>query len=940
MSKEKSDNLHEFSFPFEPYDIQKRLMKVSYDSFEESKFALLESPTGTGKSLTLICSSLSWLRDHQNKTKTQLETQRDEFSKRIEELKSEENETGDWLSVQTRRQEVSRELAEVNKQLERLVNFEQRNEARRHAKLHGIPIENYTKLLSKSTPNKSSDGPLNDSKDNIMGGSQESNQSEQNQDEDDIEKKIALQDEDHIKPKIYYASRTHSQLSQFVNEIKRTKFADINVGPPIKVAALASRANLCVNQEVLRLKDSSAINERCMEMQKETKADKRCAYIKAKQVNMLKDEILTSVHDIEDLVSRGRAMGSCPYYASRMAIPEAELVVLPYNNLLHRQTRQASSLDLEGNIVIVDEAHNILETICSIHSAPITGAQLIASHTIFSRYYKRYKSRMSARNATVIKIIVQCLTAIIRYLENPRKHIRDFENPKAIDLDESNNSLALDTEPSNKLKSSRDSTGTRLPPQHEEFMIDVAKFIGASNMDRFNVFKMVDYFNRSQLARKLLGFFKQNDTLDLSLELYEPATEEKGICSGNDKKDNDDLQSPKRKKRRVASKTVNDELKTAPSANSWELTSLEFISKNLSPMCKPEQTIATYPIYTLIEFLRSLTNSFDDGKILTDFYTNNVFKSSLKFVLLNPSSQFKQMTQEARSIILAGGTMQPFDEFLELLFGPLGVDEKRLTLFSCGHVISPDHLFVAALAHGPSGRLLELSYKVKSSLENIDEIGRAIMNIAFVVPGGMVCFLPSYEYEQVCYSRWAQMGFISKIETRAKHVIREPRQTSHVKPILDEYSKTIEKGRTTGRGALLICVVGGKMSEGINFNDDLGRCVVMVGLPYANIKSGELQQKMSYYDRTCKKSTSGPSAGQRYYENLCLKGINQSIGRAIRHKNDYAAIILLDHRYSSKTSIKDGLPSWMRHSLIDYERFGPLFGQLKSFYDRIKSQCP
>lgn len=56
-----------FPFPFPPYAIQKDFMAELYRVLEAGKIGIFESPTGTGKSLSLICGALSWLRDFEQK---------------------------------------------------------------------------------------------------------------------------------------------------------------------------------------------------------------------------------------------------------------------------------------------------------------------------------------------------------------------------------------------------------------------------------------------------------------------------------------------------------------------------------------------------------------------------------------------------------------------------------------------------------------------------------------------------------------------------------------------------------------------------------------------------------------------------------------------------------------------------------------------------------
>ena len=76
----KNDRI--FPFPFQPYTVQRQLMSSLYDTLERGGVGIFESPTGTGKSLSLICGILHWV------TEREVELQKEEQEK-IEKEKTE-----------------------------------------------------------------------------------------------------------------------------------------------------------------------------------------------------------------------------------------------------------------------------------------------------------------------------------------------------------------------------------------------------------------------------------------------------------------------------------------------------------------------------------------------------------------------------------------------------------------------------------------------------------------------------------------------------------------------------------------------------------------------------------------------------------------------------------------------------------------------------------
>ncbi|XP_040452953.1 ATP-dependent DNA helicase DDX11 isoform X1 [Falco naumanni] len=836
-------------------------MEALYGALEAGRVGIFESPTGTGKSLSLICGALSWLRDFEEKK------QQEEARILAPEASGQEGKTQpasasagpghpessgaagepEWVTAFVQKKEEQDLVDRLKEEQIRRKKREERLERIRHnvqlkyAAKRKRSEEDETKRLLQLSKEVFSEGDGVDVLEQL--------------DHNEEELILAEYESDEEKKVVYGLEADDDDLE----EEHVTK-------------------NLCVNEEVQRLGALQLINDRCMEMQKnkhekksheENEGKKRrvsrtvCPFYSYEQMQFLRDEILVEVKDIEQLVALGRETKACPYFGSRYAIPAAQLVVLPYQMLLHEPTRSAAGIKLKDQVVIIDEAHNLIDTITCIHSAEVSGSQLCCAHSQLLQYMERYRKRLKAKNLMYIKQILYLLERFVAVLGGNVN-----QNPSCQAVSQ---------------------TGTVLK--------SINDFLFQSQIDNINLFKVQRYCEKSLISRKFFGFVERYGGTATAVKTNKENQKLAGLqnflltLQQGPNKDAGTPQSP-------PMEAESDQLRTAS------------------------------PLMQIEGFLSALTNANQDGRVILN-RQGTVGQSSLKFLLLNPAVHFAKVVEECRAVIIAGGTMQPVADFREQLLSCAGMDPARVMEFSCGHVIPPENILPIILCNGPSNQQLEFTYQTRDLPQMMDETGRILCNLCNVVPGGVVCFFPSYEYEKQVYAHWEKMGLLARLAAKKK-IFQEPKKASQVEQVLVEYAKCIKRCSQAGgqmTGALLLSVVGGKMSEGINFSDDLGRCVIMVGMPYPNIKSPELQEKMTWLDRTMPRAA-GQAPSRVLIENLCMKAVNQSIGRAIRHQKDFASILLLDHRYARPATFNK-LPQWIRERTQVKPAFGSAFAEIR-----------
>ncbi|GAW83133.1 DNA repair helicase [Plasmodium gonderi] len=694
-------------------------------------------------------------------------------------------------------------------------------------------------------------------------------------------------------PKIIYASRTHSQLKQVIKELKNVYFIRNNEKYKLLTTILGSRDQLCVHNINYNYK-GTMLNNMC----KRTRKMGECMYHNGlKYIYKLK-HLFTTPMDVETLseIGKGNSVGQnihfCPFYATREIQNECHVILLPYNYLFEESTRKILKLNLENSIIIIDEGHNIENVAEEAMSFKLRDSDLNlflegikATLTVLEKVNDVDKETKDKINVDELFILNRSITALITWLDNERleknernkikeKH-KTYEGKEIFEIFEKNNI--------NITKDNFENFHTLLTSMVEL----LNKYINDFKISQMDVKNINRYIATIDNVRKAFSILF-SDTVNNCIEYFQLYINEEKVAYS-------ECADPNK---------VYDNMKT--------------FSKNKT-------------------------------KIVYDKYNYTMSKNICLLCFSATASLCGIIKEKVNSVIVTSGTLSPIEPFSKQLSG---------NYFSFKHILENDHvikshqLFVGCMTHY-NNQILLSTYENRSNDNYIKALGNCIFDIITCIPYGVLIFFSSYSSMTETVNAWKKFKIFEKINSY-KTIFVEPNKAAELKDILDQYENIIKKKK---KGAILMGVCRGKISEGIDFKDDCCRGVIICGLPYGNVYDSKIIFKKEFLDNFSYESNSNDnknggngggttqhnsgsslsnvSKGNKWYNEEAMRSINQSIGRVIRHKNDYGSIFFLDSRFSNNQRIKE-ISKWVRTHFRIYRDIEQIQSDIDKFFELFK----
>ena len=281
-----------------------------------------------------------------------------------------------------------------------------------------------------------------------------------------------------------------------------------------------------------------------------------------------------------------------------------------------------------------------------------------------------------------------------------------------------------------------------------------------------------------------------------------------------------------------------------------------------------------------------------------------------------------------RCVLLASGTLSPMDALASELGSAFPVRLEN------PHVIRSDQLWAGVVSVGPGSVRMDNSFSNRNNVQHMRDLGMALVNFSRIVPDGLLVFFPSYTVLDVCLNAWQKPGeSIWQNLLKNKRIIQEPREQARCNAAMVEFEQKIADG--SNKGVLFFAVCRGKVAEGLDFKDRNGRAVVIVGIPFPSATDAKVVAKKRFLDAE-RRSNPMLLSGDDWYQQQAACAVNQAVGRVIRHRFDYGAMIFLDWRFERLLldTNKAFLSTWIRPYVKSFAEFGQATLSLTRFFNK------
>ncbi|KAI9668364.1 MAG: DNA-dependent ATPase of the nucleotide excision repair factor 4 complex [Alyxoria varia] len=297
----------------------------------------------------------------------------------------------------------------------------------------------------------------------------------------------------------------------------------------------------------------------------------------------------------------------------------------------------------------------------------------------------------------------------------------------------------------------------------------------------------------------------------------------------------------------------------------------------------------------------TLVATYDKGFLLilepyeTD--TATVPNPILHFTCLDAAIAIKPVVERFSSVIITSGTISPLEMYPKMLgFSTIVQESYSMTL-------ARRSFLPMIVTRGSDQSVVSSGFQIRNDPSVVRNYGNLLTEFAKITPDGLVVFFPSYLYMESIISMWQSMHILDEIWNYKLILVETPDS--------QETSLALETYRTAcanGRGAVMLCVARGKVSEGIDFDHHYGRTVLCIGVPFQYTESRILKARLEFLRET-----------YRIRENDFLsfdamRHAAQCLGRVLRGKDDYGIMVLADKRFQKR---RGQLPKWIAQAMGD-----------------------